>query len=161
MNWTMKFLSFVLPIYLVAANSYNVAAFTSLSSPALVSNLRQRHYGLGPLQASVETKIEPTRTQAERKSIQKLQDATPVPAMDVLSSFAIGTGADAEYKRGLLTIGFITLLFASNSPVLHGAFSGSDAPPVLLLNAAVSVVALVGLVLGSLHLNHWPQLCQF
>ena len=58
---------------------------------------------------------------------------------------------DADYQRGLLTIGFITLLFASNSPVLHAAFSSSaiSPPPVLLLNAAVSTVALVGLVLGG------------
>jgi drug/metabolite transporter (DMT)-like permease len=48
-----------------------------------------------------------------------------------------------------LTIGFITLLFSSNSPALHAAFSGADPPPVLLLNAAVSAVALVGLLLGG------------
>ena len=59
------------------------------------------------------------------------------------------SSATSEYQRGLLTIGFITLLFASNSPVLHAAFSGSYAPPVLLLNAAVSSVALVGLLLGG------------
>lgn len=55
-----------------------------------------------------------------------------------------------EYKKGLLTIGFITFLFATNSPVLHWAFtSGDNPPPVLLVNAAVSIVALVGLLLGG------------
>ena len=57
-----------------------------------------------------------------------------------------------EYQRGLITIGFITLLFSSNSPVLHAAFHQTDGgatPPVLLLNAAVSAVALVGLLLGG------------
>jgi len=59
-------------------------------------------------------------------------------------------GFDDEYKRGLATIGFITFLFATNSPVLHWAFtSGENPPPVLLVNAAVSVVALVGLLLGG------------
>ena len=59
-------------------------------------------------------------------------------------------GIDEEYKRGLLTIGFITFLFATNSPVLHWAFtSGENSPPVLLVNAAVSIVALVGLLLGG------------
>lgn len=59
-------------------------------------------------------------------------------------------GGDNEYTRGLLTIGFITFLFATNSPVLHWAFtSGDNPPPVLLVNAAVSVVALVGLLLGG------------
>lgn len=55
-----------------------------------------------------------------------------------------------EYQRGLVTIGFITLLFSSNSPVLHAVFSSEDmvAPPVLLLNAAVSIIALVGLLLS-------------
>lgn len=58
--------------------------------------------------------------------------------------------SDGEYKRGLLTIGFITFLFATNSPVLHWAFtSGDNPPPVLLVNAAVSIVALVGLLLGG------------
>mmetsp|Transcript_14612 Transcript_14612/g.20654 ORF Transcript_14612/g.20654 Transcript_14612/m.20654 type:complete len:496 (+) Transcript_14612:121-1608(+) len=57
----------------------------------------------------------------------------------------------AEYRRGLLTIGFITLLFSSNSPALHAAFSNPSftAPPVLLVNAAVSAVALVGLLFGG------------
>ena len=78
-----------------------------------------------------------------------------VSPVDAMTAVAVGGAegdsetADAEYKRGLLTIGFITLLFASNSPALHAAFSGTDSPPVLLLNAAVSCVALVGLVLGG------------
>lgn len=55
-----------------------------------------------------------------------------------------------QQHEGLLTIGLITLLFATNSPVLHGAFStGPVAPPVLLVNAAVSVVAFVGIRLSS------------
>ena len=55
-----------------------------------------------------------------------------------------------QQQDGLLTIGMITVLFATNSPVLHGAFSSSPvAPPVLLVNAAVSVVAFVGIRLSS------------
>lgn len=55
-----------------------------------------------------------------------------------------------SYRRGLTTIGFITLLFASNSPALHSAFSmTSNTPPVLLINAAVTVVGLTGVVLAS------------
>lgn len=56
---------------------------------------------------------------------------------------------DDQYRRGLLTIGFITFLFSTNSPILHCAFTDENAPPVLLVNAAVSVVALVGLLLGG------------
>ena len=54
--------------------------------------------------------------------------------------------APASYARGLATIGGITLIFASNSPVLHAATSGDHAPPVLLLNAACAVLALAGLL---------------
>lgn len=51
------------------------------------------------------------------------------------------------YKRGLLTIGFITLLFASNSPAVHSAFRlTTSTPPVLLINALVTVVGLLGVV---------------
>ena len=58
--------------------------------------------------------------------------------------------AEQSYRNGLLTIGFITLLFASNSPALHSAFAmTSNAPPVLLINAAVTVVGLTGVVLSS------------
>lgn len=73
--------------------------------------------------------------------------------MNVITSMTWGSynTRNSEYQRGLITIAFITLLFSSNSPVLHAAFAGTNAapPPVLLLNAAVSVVALVGLVLGG------------
>ena len=56
--------------------------------------------------------------------------------------------AEQTYRIGLITIGFITLLFASNSPALHSAFKfTSTAPPVLLVNAAVTVVGLTGVVL--------------
>ena len=49
--------------------------------------------------------------------------------------------AEQSYRRGLATIGFITLLFASNSPALHSVFAfTTTAPPVLLINALVTVV---------------------
>ena len=58
--------------------------------------------------------------------------------------------AAQSYRRGLATIGFITLLFASNSPALHSAFSKtSNVPPVLLINAGVTVVGLMGVVVAS------------
>jgi drug/metabolite transporter (DMT)-like permease len=54
--------------------------------------------------------------------------------------------ADHVYRNGLLTVGLITFLFASNSPAVHAAFSQVSHPnaplPVLLLNAAVSCTAL-------------------
>ena len=62
----------------------------------------------------------------------------------------VGDGLLSEYNRGLLTVGGITLLFASNSPVIHAAFTVVEAPPpALLLNAAASVAALTGLLVGG------------
>ena len=87
-------------------------------------------------------------TDAAAQALKKSNQIAPVEEMDVLASFTVGVKED-EYKRRLLTIGFITLIFSSNSPALHAAFSGADPPPVLLLNAAVSFIALVGLVLGG------------
>jgi drug/metabolite transporter (DMT)-like permease len=56
--------------------------------------------------------------------------------------------AAVVYKRGLATIAFITFLFASNSPALHAAYSEVHMqPPVLLLNAACSSVAMIGMLL--------------
>ena len=58
--------------------------------------------------------------------------------------------AEQSYRTGLITIGFITLLFASNSPALHSAFSiTANTPPVLLINAAVTTIGLLGVILLS------------
>jgi hypothetical protein len=55
-----------------------------------------------------------------------------------------------EYKQGFAIIAFITLLNASLAPVWHTVFANGGPPP-LFLNAVVSVVAFVGLlVLGPL-----------
>jgi len=85
----------------------------------------------------VEDKIRETIEDVNETTIRKNDPLRRVPSKD-------------EYERGLKTIAFITLLFSSNSPVLHAAFSSvQDAPPVLLLNAAVSTIALSGLFLSG------------
>lgn len=66
--------------------------------------------------------------------------------------------AEGEYARGLITIGAITFMFASNSPVVHAAFTMTQhPPPVLLLNCAVALVGLGGLVMGSPLLRDMPK----
>lgn len=56
----------------------------------------------------------------------------------------------AEYSRGLATVSFVTLLFASNSPVLRSAFTSVEhVPPPLLVNAVASGTALSGLIVGA------------
>jgi drug/metabolite transporter (DMT)-like permease len=71
-----------------------------------------------------------------------------VSAFDAFAAMSLG-GANPEYQRGLITIGAITFLFASNSPALHAVFTESSPPPVLLVNAAISGIALVGLLSGG------------
>jgi drug/metabolite transporter (DMT)-like permease len=68
----------------------------------------------------------------------------------ILSTDQELTTATATYRNGLITIGFITLLFASNSPILRSAWeSTANAPPVLLVNAAVSIIGLIGVIATS------------
>jgi len=87
-------------------------------------------------------------------------DTTAVAvAVDTMGMAAAATAAATRTKqKGLLTIGLITFLFSTNSPVLHGAFTTTDhPPPVLLVNAAVSCVALIGLLLGGETLEKTTQ----
>ena len=60
---------------------------------------------------------------------------------------------DDEYKKGIAIIGFITLLNASLAPVWHTVFATGNGPPPLFLNAVVSIVALVGLLIGGSFLD--------
>ena len=89
---------------------------------------------------------------------QQLQRPAASSATDTVASATTANfDSGKEYRRGLATIGLITLVFASMSPVMHAALAtpaegggtAAMAPPVLLLNAAVSVIALLGLVVGG------------
>mmetsp|Transcript_43938 Transcript_43938/g.105997 ORF Transcript_43938/g.105997 Transcript_43938/m.105997 type:complete len:430 (-) Transcript_43938:43-1332(-) len=143
---------------LVATSSPGVDAFSTNLQQAsrtrnslVTSHLSTRNDALDK-QISV---TEPSAKESEAASVQdggttsasSIQKSVPI--VNAVSSIAIGSEKSAEYQRGLATIVFITFIFSSNSPALHAAFSGSDPPPVLLLNAAVSSIALVGLVVGG------------
>lgn len=97
-----------------------------------------------------EIDISPWTPQNDKSQVNV--DTTGMPAQMLLLKDVndiVGSAAQS-YRRGLATIGFITLLFASNSPALHSAFSKtSSMPPVLLINAAVTVVGLMGVVVAS------------
>lgn len=59
------------------------------------------------------------------------------------------------YRNGLIIIGFITLLFASNSPVIQAAYSEISSSttstiPVLLLNASCSIIAMITMMFANL-----------
>ena len=77
---------------------------------------------------------------------------TPVARTDAVPSIP-----ESEYQRGLATVGFITLLFASNSPALRCAFTAVEhVPPVLLVSAIASVTALSSLLIGGPLLSSVP-----
>ncbi|CAJ1930803.1 unnamed protein product [Cylindrotheca closterium] len=137
---------------LVATSNPGVDAFSSnlqhhstrTRNSLVTTHLSTRNDVLEPsTKGSEATPLKGGQT-SRATSIQK-----SVPITNALSSIAIGSEKSAEYQRGIATVVFITFIFSSNSPALHAAFSGSGPPPVLLLNAAVSCVALIGLVIGG------------
>ena len=79
------------------------------------------------------------------------ETAMPISDLVVSIDYDYDEDAEREYRRGMLTIGFITFIFASMSPAFKIALEGAGegGPPVLLLNAAVSSVALCGLAFGG------------
>ena len=105
------------------------------------------------LSSTTPTKDAPI--EIERDEDVQIVDAAGMPPLEFTTESVIVNAVEEEdttatYRNGLITIGFITLLFASNSPVLHSAFElTSNTPPVLLINAIVSSVGLLGVVMVS------------
>lgn len=98
---------------------------------------------------AVTTTTTPTTIPDVPPSRESTVSTSPFRAISTIL-FGDKSNNNAEYRRGLITIGFITLLFSSSSPALSAAFTSTEtSPPVLLLNAAVSAIALVGLVCGG------------
>jgi len=142
---------------------YDAQAFTTpLTRSRLRTNARQertREYPTGRFATSlysikaeeravergdITTKAAPSALLQNDKS--EVVDTTGMPSLAINN---YETDEDS-YRRGLVTIGFITLLFASNSPALHSAFAmTSSTPPVLLINAAVTGIGLAGVVFAS------------
>lgn len=59
------------------------------------------------------------------------------------------TAPNTDFIKGFATIGFITVLNASLAPAWHAVYDSTVAPPPLFLNAAVGLVALLGLLVGG------------
>jgi drug/metabolite transporter (DMT)-like permease len=158
-NSSRKIFLAVAVCLLALSASCSCSAFTATPTTPTTRALYQRTVSLQQSKSDLRRiKKNLHRLQMSESVSGRAQSASKAPASAAsgesssssTTPFDFGQQQQNEYQRGLLTIGFITLLFASNSPVLHAAFSsGSDAPPVLLLNAAVSIVALVGLLLGG------------
>jgi drug/metabolite transporter (DMT)-like permease len=108
----------------------------------------------------VQTTSTPSETTTTPSSIDRIDnidaDTVVTTEKEDENSFIDGlmtklqsvSGGDSEYTKGFAIIGFITFLNASTNPLWHAAFAGNGPPP-LLLNAAVSVVALIGLLIGG------------
>ena len=91
------------------------------------------------------------RLDAVGLEVDSATEATAV-AVSTMAVAEVRTAEAAaeEYRRGVLTVCFITLLFASNSPALHAALTSMEhAPPPLMLNALCGIAALVGLLWGG------------
>lgn len=118
-----------------------------------ISFTKAQHHNLFQLSSTAPTKDAPF--EVEQSEDVQIVDASGMPPLEITTeSVSVDVVEEddtaAAYRNGLITIGFITLLFASNSPVLHSAFElTSNTPPVLLINAIVSSVGLLGVVLVS------------
>lgn len=68
---------------------------------------------------------------------------------DINADISLEADAEDTYRSGLITVAIITVLFASNSPAVHEAFVAEPQLPPLLLNAAVAVIGLAGLLFSG------------
>jgi len=101
-----------------------------------------------PIEAEqISTKLEAFASTTEDVQLGAQGESFPAPP-----SYAeqFSTFLGDEYRRGLLICVIITIVFSSNSPAVHTAFAALDTPPpALLVNAAVSCIALTGIALGG------------
>lgn len=146
-------MKFPTAIFTAALLTADVTSFSTVPSP----QVRQTIDDYGTIRSSNHWKL--NVASSPRSSVSRAKTGTFLPKgiIEEPKQEVILKETDessAEYKRGLLTIGFITILFSSNSPVLHSAFvSASSPPPVLLLNAATSTIALMTLIVFGPILN--------
>lgn len=99
---------------------------------------------------SISTETDNSWTEAN-KSITVENAQPPLSLQPEAETTIVFDGpTEEEYRQGLISIAIITVLFSSNSPVIRAAFINSSLPPpVLLLNAATSSIALIGIFLGG------------
>ena len=91
------------------------------------------------------TKLEAFATPIEGVQLDAPAESAPASYTEQFTSFF-----GDEYRRGLAICIVITIIFSSNSPAIHTAFASIETPPpALLVNAAVSCVALAGIALGG------------
>jgi drug/metabolite transporter (DMT)-like permease len=127
-------------LYVATSDTFRRAASQKARRSSTNSNNQQQQQQQQNQEASVVTAVSST-TAAASTAASTTTSASPQDIQD-----------DIVYRNGLLTVGLITVLFASNSPAVHAAFSAvseQGTPPVLLLNAAVACVALTSVRMGG------------
>ena len=134
---------------------------TTAFAPALTTATRQGYandevvagkHSFGVTGAQRSTSLQAAMLSEEGERYSRDLSATPQDALKQRCSLPLAnteTQSQSQQTKGLMTIIGITFLFASNSPILHTVFASEAAPPVLLVNAAVSSIALLGLFLGG------------
>jgi len=133
----------VLSLLCATASGFAYSARNQLQSPRTGANLGN------PFSTPSDG---PRRFMADQVQILEKESSvkpTDADSTSVKAGAVREDGSDAEYKKGITIIGFITLLNASLAPVWHTVFATGNSPPPLFLNAIVSVVAFVGLIAGG------------
>jgi drug/metabolite transporter (DMT)-like permease len=151
---TMKLTGLLVSTSMSAAFFFKALLSASLVSPSVSFYPSFRHSH--SLHQPISTKLTPlflvSRT-PETVADKAVNVNTDLTAEDLSNPFVVQDPVvdkpNDEYTRGILIIGFITLLNASCNPLWHAAFSNGSGPPPLLLNAGVSIVAWLGLIAGG------------
>jgi drug/metabolite transporter (DMT)-like permease len=136
------------------AHLCSVGAFAPKSHLSFSAALRSKNHPLVP-SSSLAARLEDgnnseTFAVATTPTLDRSSATLAEPSAPAEETLGASDTNSEEYKQGFAIIAFITLLNASLAPVWHTVFANGGPPP-LFLNAIVSVVAFVGLlVLGPL-----------
>ena len=104
---------------------------------------------LNMVSSTAETNVEKTANRRPPAISDADTAASDNAFFSAFTSKLQGRGKSSNFAKGVVIIGLITLLNASSNPMWHAALAGGSGPPPFLLNAAVSVVAFLGLLAGA------------
>ena len=150
----MAFTLALTAVSLMSSNHVHGFTTTSTSSPALSSHIRVSSPATLPGSQTrlYVSQIASNDNKKEGVERQKLQNQAPEVTLQDLNlvetEATADEAADSEFLKGFGIIALITLFNASLSPVWHQVYLGNGPPP-LFLNAAVSIVAFLGLITGA------------
>lgn len=153
-KYSMAFTLALAAVSLMSSDPVHGFTTPSVGSPTLSSHIRVSSpatLSRSPTQlhvsqiASNDNKSEG----AERQNHHNQALEVTIQDLNLIEAEATGDeAADSEFLKGFGIIALITLFNASLSPVWHQVYLGNGPPP-LFLNAAVSIVAFLGLITGA------------